>query len=128
MKIVDIETILLSRTIEEEETLINKFQQETRKSYHSLSIPYLKWRQTESARIYFDRVLSQYYDTFYADQARVGIVLSFIREEDIEAAQNYLTENGDRFTDEELLLEAQRYIDMAEAGKYSLSFYKRLYQ
>jgi len=34
-------------TIEEEETLINKFQQETRKSYHSLSIPYLKWRQTQ---------------------------------------------------------------------------------
>ena len=34
-------------TIEEEETLINKFEQETHKSYHSLSIPYLKWRQTQ---------------------------------------------------------------------------------
>ncbi len=34
-------------TIEKEEILINQFEQETHKSYHSLSIPYLKWRQTQ---------------------------------------------------------------------------------
>lgn len=34
-------------TIEEEKTLIKQFSDETGKSYHSLSIPYLKWRQTQ---------------------------------------------------------------------------------
>ena len=34
-------------TIEEEETQIKKFKDDTGKSYHSLSIPYLKWRQTQ---------------------------------------------------------------------------------
>ena len=34
-------------TIEEEKTLIKQFNDETGKSYHSLSIPYLKWRQTQ---------------------------------------------------------------------------------
>ena len=34
-------------TIEEEKTLIKQFHDETGKPYHTLSIPYLKWRQTQ---------------------------------------------------------------------------------
>ena len=34
-------------TIEEEKSLIKQFSDETGKSYHSLSIPYLKWRQQQ---------------------------------------------------------------------------------
>ncbi len=112
----------------EAEQLISELRLKIAHKNYESGRQYLKWRQTESARIYFNIVLSQYYDTFYADQARVGVVLSYLLEEDIELAQNYLIENSDRFSEEELLLEAQRYIDMAEAGKYNLSFYIRLYR
>ncbi|UCD38929.1 MAG: hypothetical protein JSW54_05480, partial [Fidelibacterota bacterium] len=89
---------------------------------------YLKWRRMPPARLYFDKILSQYYDTAYADEARVGIVVSYLLQKDIEAAQAFLEENSPRFANEELQLEAQSYIDMAQQGKFDLSFYVRLYE
>lgn len=112
----------------EAEQLISELRLKIACKYYESGRQYLKWRQMDSARIYFNVVLSQYYDTFYADQARVGIVVSYLLEEDIETAQSYLAENSDRFFEEDLLLEAQQYIDMAAMGKFNLSFYIRLYR
>ncbi|UCD39081.1 MAG: outer membrane protein assembly factor BamD [Fidelibacterota bacterium] len=98
-----------------------------RKHYESGRL-YLKWDRPSPARLYFDVVLSQYYDTAYADEARVGIVISYILEEDLEAAHSYLGQNGAKFANEESRSEAASYIEMAEQGKFDLSFYIRLYK
>ncbi len=115
---------------EEAEVLIDELRLKiARKSYESGRL-YLKWRPEglPSARLYFEKVLSQYYDTAYADKARVGIVVSYLLQDDVEAARAYLEENEARFTDKELLSEVQRYIEMAQRGKFDLSFYIRLYE
>ena len=78
--------------------------------------------------MYLEKVLTLYYDTEYADQARMGIIVSYILEEDLDAAWNYLEENGARFAAPGHQEEAGRYIEMAREGKFDLSFYIRLYQ
>jgi hypothetical protein len=88
----------------------------------------LKWRRSPSARLYLENILLQYYDTSYADKARVGIVVSYILEEDLENARRYLEENTDKFSDERLVTEAADYIEMAENGKFKFSFYIKLYR
>ncbi|MFB0516012.1 MAG: outer membrane protein assembly factor BamD [Candidatus Neomarinimicrobiota bacterium] len=113
---------------EEAETLITELRYKIARKYYESGRLYLKWRRSPPARIYFDMVLSQYYDTPYADEARVGIVVSYILEEDLEAARVYLNENDAKFTDPELRAEAERYVDMAQQGKFDLDFYIRLYQ
>lgn len=110
------------------EKLITELRLRIARKYYESGRLYLKWRQPPPARVYFDTVLSKYYDTAYADEARVGIVVSYILEEDLEGARTYLEENGARFTDQALKEEAHRYIDMARKGKFDLSFYIRLYQ
>ncbi|UCH61860.1 MAG: outer membrane protein assembly factor BamD [Fidelibacterota bacterium] len=113
---------------EEAEVLIDELRLKiAQKNYESGRL-YLKWRRLAPARLYFEKVLSQFYDTAYADEARVGIVVSYILQDDIKAARDYLEENGARFTDEELYSEAQRYIEMAQQDKFDLDFYLRLYK
>ena len=113
---------------DEAEKLIGELRLKMARKYYESGRLYLKWRRLPPARLYFDKVLSQYYDTPYADEARVGIVVSYLLQEDIEGARAYLEENSDRFADNELQHEAQRYIDMAQQGKFDLSFYIRLYK
>ena len=113
---------------EEAEALIEELRLKmAQKNYESGRL-YLKWQRMSPARLYFEKVLSQYYDTAYADEARVGIVVSYLLQDDIEAARAYLEENGARFTDDELYNKAQRFIEMAQQGKFNLDFYLRLYK
>lgn len=113
---------------EEAEALIDELRLKmARKNYESGRL-YLKWRRWSPARLYFEKVLSQYYDTAYADEACVGIVVSYLLQDDIEAARAYLEENRARFTDDELHSKAQRFIEMAQQDKFDLDFYLRLYK
>ncbi|UCD38694.1 MAG: outer membrane protein assembly factor BamD [Fidelibacterota bacterium] len=112
----------------EAEQLIGELRLKIARKYYESGRLYLKWRRSPPARLYFDTILSQYYDTAYVDEARVGIVVSYLLEKDIEAAQAFLEENSSSFADKELQLEAQRYIEMAQRGKFDLPFYVRLYE
>jgi len=89
---------------------------------------YLKWRRTSSARLYFEMVLTQFYDTPYTDEARVGIIISYILDEDLDAAEAYHTSELDKVTDKILWEEARDYIERAKENKFDLAFLKRLYR
>ncbi len=98
-----------------------------RKHYES-GRQYLKWRRLSSARLYFEKVLAQYYDTPYADQARVGIIIAYILDEDLKEAAAYHSAEKDRFRDHSIWEEAGDYIQQAREEKFDLALFKRLYK
>ena len=112
----------------EAEELINELRLKVARKYYESGRLYLKWRRPKPARLYFEIVLSQYYDTQYADEAHIGMVISYIVGENLENARTYLEENSSRFVGAKSRATAQSYIDMAEAGKFDLNYYIRLYQ
>ena len=113
---------------DEAEGLIGQLRSKIAQKYYESGRLYLKWQRTSPARAYFDMVLTQYYDTPYADEARVGTVVSYILAEDLAAAEVYLEENVAKFQEVSLLREAEHFIAVARAGKFDLAFYLRLYQ
>ncbi|MEE9161458.1 MAG: outer membrane protein assembly factor BamD [Candidatus Neomarinimicrobiota bacterium] len=113
---------------EEAEGLIGQLRGKIAQKYYESGRLYLKWHRPSPARVYFEMVLAQYYDTPFADEARVGTVVSYILAEDMAAAEAYLEENVDKFQEAKLLSEARHFITIAREGKFDLAFYLRLYQ
>ena len=112
---------------EVEEYITNLRLKLARKHYES-GRQYLKWRRTSSARLYFEMILTQFYDTPFTDQARVGIIISYILDEDLDAAEAYHSTEQDKVTDKVLWEEARGYIERARADKFDLAFLRRLYR
>lgn len=110
------------------EELIMKLRLKLAHKHYESGRLYLKWRRLASARLYFGKVLAQYYDTPYADQARVGIVISYILEDDLEGAAAYHSAEKDRFGDHSLWEQAESYIQRAREDKFDLALFKRLYE
>ncbi|MCK4578064.1 MAG: outer membrane protein assembly factor BamD, partial [Candidatus Marinimicrobia bacterium] len=117
-----------SEYVDEAEKLIDELRFKIARKYYEAGRQYLKWEESESARLYFNRVLTLYYDTELADQARLGMVISFLIEEDSVGAQAYLEESLERFSSLKLLKEAENFIARAQEGKFDLAFYQRLYK
>ena len=72
---------------------------------------YIKSEKFDSARMYIDELLSEYYDTPYADDARVGNIIILLMENKTDQAQDYLNRNKVKFKSEEKYFEGQRIID-----------------
>ena len=89
---------------------------------------YLKLKEFESARIYFQNVVDNYYDTDFADEARISIIFSYLLDGDLETAQNSFTAQKNKFTREEKISIAKSLIEELENGKMSLAHYIRLYK
>lgn len=113
---------------EEAEQSIGELRHKIAKKFYETARLYLKWDQSPAARIYLEMILSQYYDTPYADNARVAMVISYIIEEDLAAAQAYLDQEGANISDDALRGEAERFVNLAREGKVDLLFYRRLYR
>ena len=67
---------------------------------------YIKTDNFDSAKIYLDELLGQYYDTNYADDARVAYSIIYLITEGAESASEYLLNNKQKFTSESKYLEA----------------------
>ncbi|MFC1480782.1 outer membrane protein assembly factor BamD [Candidatus Neomarinimicrobiota bacterium] len=112
----------------EAEELITQLRFKIAKKYYESGRQYLKWRQSDAARIYLETVIAQYYDTELADEARVGMVISYIIEENPVGAEEYLSEESENFTDALLKEEAEHILAQAQLGKFDLRYLKRLYK
>ena len=88
---------------------------------------YLKLEEYESALIYFRSVLIHYYDTDFADDARIGIIFTHILNENRQGAQSYLHAEKNRFIKPEKYSEAESLIDDTEVG-LKLAHYYQLYR
>ena len=87
--------------------LRNKLSQ---KMYES-AILYVKMEEYDAAINYLEDLLELYFDTNYADKARLLIVDTFIIARKFEEAETFLEENGGGFTDVAVLEEAKMLIE-----------------
>jgi outer membrane protein assembly factor BamD len=104
--------------------LRNKLAQ---KDYESARL-YLKLEEYESAEIYFKEVLSVFYDTEVADDARISIIFSLILQDEYEEAILYFNKNKDSFKSNDKLMIADKMLSNTKNGKLSSSEYIRLYK
>ena len=88
---------------------------------------YLKLEEYESALIYFRSVLHHYYDTDYADDARIGIIFTHILNENRQGATGYFHAEKNRFLNPEKYSKAESLLDDTEAG-LKLTHYYQLYR
>ena len=71
---------------------------------------YIKTDNFDSAKIYLDELLSQYYDTVSADDARIAYIIIYLMKEEIGVASDYLLENKKKFISDDKYLEAHDII------------------
>jgi len=64
---------------------------------------YRKMKEFKAAIIYYDEVLSKYYDTDWADDAQYGKILTYFESEDAEQAQLDVVKFEEQFPTSELL-------------------------
>ena len=88
---------------------------------------YLKLQEYESALIYFRSVLNNYYDTDFADDARIGIIFTHILNENQQGARSYFNAEKNRFVKLEKYREAESLIVDTETG-LKLAHYYQLYK
>lgn len=89
---------------------------------------YLKIEEYESALIYFNEVITLYYDTKYADLARIEIIFTFLLQHKYEDAILQLSIFEDKFIDGNNQLIAKTLIKDMKDGNLTLSNYYRLYK
>lgn len=89
---------------------------------------YLKLEEYEAALIYFDDVISLYYDTKYADLARIETIFTYLLQQNPEKATSKLKNYSNKFNDVYNYKIAESLIDDMHAGKLTLSNYIRLYK
>ena len=88
---------------------------------------YLKLEEYGSALIYFRSVLNNYYDTIFADDARIGIIFTHILNENQQGARSYFNSEKNRFVKLEKYREAESLIVDTETG-LKLAHYYQLYK
>ena len=90
------------------------------KKLYETGILYLKMDEYEPARLSFQRVLDQYYDTNIVEQVYVGILKSYCLEIDIVKARDYWSDHSGQIESEELIAEVENLITSAEEKKARL--------
>ena len=59
----------------------------------------MKLKEFDSAIIYFNDVIDNYYDTKFADESRISIIFFYLLQDKIDAADSYYNSNKDKFLD-----------------------------
>ena len=95
---------------------------------HETGRLYLKEKEFDSAIIYFNNVIDNYYDTNYADEARISIVFLHLLKKENEDARLYFNNNKEKFIDIEKQLEAQNLLDKFNSKSSWFSNMVRLYK
>lgn len=75
------------------------------------AILYVKMEEYDAAINYLEDLLELYFDTDYADKARLLMVDTFIVARKFEEAETFLEETGGEFTDVAVLEEAKMLIE-----------------
>ena len=89
---------------------------------------YLKGKEFDSAIIYFNNVIDNYYDTYYSDEARISIIFLYLVKKDKESATLYFNNNKEKFIDITKQLEAQSLLNKFNSRGSWFSNMIRLYK
>jgi len=122
-----IEDFPQSQFIREAEKAMGELRNKLAKKEYEVGRMYLKLEENEAALLYFQSVLNNYYDTSYADDARIGIIFSHILNDNWQGAHNYFKGEKTRFRSDQKQQEAQQLIEETESGLH-LPQYIQLYK
>jgi outer membrane protein assembly factor BamD len=106
-----------------EEAILSLRLKLARKDYE-VGRMYLKSEEYDSAVIYFQSVLNHYYDTSFADDARIGIIFTHILNENRESAQSYFNSQEGRFLSDNKYKEAETLLQNTETGLGMTQYYQ----
>ena len=85
---------------------------------------YLRMEKYESALIYFNLVLSEYWDTSYTDDALHHIIISYVLDDKIEEAEFFFHDNKNKFKDDSYLYKSENIIKNAKEGSKMKIFFE----
>ena len=71
---------------------------------------YIKSDKFDSARLYINQLLKEYYDTPYSDDAHIANIIMLLMENKSSQAEGYLNKNKDKFHSDQKYDEAQNII------------------
>jgi len=125
---VFVEKYSQSNFIDEIESFFIDIRTRLAKKEYEAGRLYLKLEEYESSLIYFNEVISLYYDTNYSDKARIEIIFLFLLQQNPNKAKSQLSLYKDKFIIEDNYTIAQNLIKDMETGNLTLSNYYRLYK
>ena len=122
-----IEDFSESDHIDDAEEAISELRIKLARKDYEAGRMYLKLEEYESALLYFQSVLNQYYDTSISDDARIGIIFTHILNDNRTGAQSYFNSQNGRFISEDKLNDAKDLLQDTEMG-LKLAQYYQLYR
>ena len=106
---------------------INKLRNRVAKKEYESARLYLKLGQYNSALIYLNDILLNFYDLDISDDVRILIIFSYILDDKKSMAMDYLQREENNFLKREKIEEAVNLIDDTKNG-FQFSHYVRLYK
>ena len=108
------------------EVLINDLRNRMARKQHQTGHLYMKLEEYDSALLYFNDTIDDYYDTVYSDKARVSIIQSYLFKNEVSKAKAMLEVYKDNFRDEQYFSKSEKIISNYD-GRPSISDYLNLY-
>ena len=87
---------------------------------------YLRMEKYQSALIYFELVLSEFWDTSLSDEAIYYIILTHILSDDLEQAKRYYENNKANFKDTSFIKKSRNIIKSGERGEKMKIFFEAI--
>ena len=115
-----------SENISNIEMLIDDLRNQMARKQHQTGHLYMKLGEYNSALLYFNDTIDDYYDTVYSDKARVSIIQSYLFKNEVSKAKAMLEIYKDEFRDVQYFSKSEKIIDDFN-GKPSVSDYLDLY-
>ena len=116
-----------SELVQDAEKAISELRIKLAEKEYEVGRLYLKLEEYEAAFIYFLSVLNNYYDTVFADDARIGIIFTHILNENRQGATSYLRAEKNRFLKQEKYNKAEALLNETEGG-LKMNHYYQLYK
>jgi len=117
-----------SEYFEESEKLINILRSRKAEKVYETGRLYLKLKEFDSAIIYFNDVIDNYYDTEFADESRISIIFFYLLQNEKDTADSYYEANKNKFLDikkeEEAKVLLTNYSESSNWLKNKIRLYK----
>ena len=100
-----------SKKINECEKLVDELRNKLAKKEYETARLYLKLEKYESAIIYFNQIINEYYDTIFYEKSHIGIMFSYDINGNDSLFTNYYNKNINQIKSEENLIIARKIKD-----------------
>ena len=117
-----------SNFIDETEEMLHILRERKAQKVYETGRLYLKLKEYDSAIIYFNDVVENYYDTKFSDQARVSIIFFYMLQGKSDEANSYYEINKDKFMDASVRTEAEEILFHYNDASFWIKNKIRLYK